>query len=129
MAIKPTKSIEDWAEALQALFDSRQYDALRKQAEACCREYPDNAFAYFMHGNAIRKQGHYEAAIDDFKKAVTLKPDYAYAYFYIGSLHDRLHRYEEAIKAYDKAIALDPHDQITLSNREVAKHKLRQSKQ
>ena len=80
-----------------------------------------------MRGNAIRKQGHYEAAIDDINKAIILKLDYAYAYFYIGSLHDRLQRYEEAIKAYDKAIELDPHDEITLNNRVVAKQKLRQS--
>ena len=57
-------------------------------------------------GNAFKEQGHYDDAIEAYKKATSIRPDVAEVHNNMGIiLRDQGHL-EEAIEAYIRAISL-----------------------
>ncbi|PYS51104.1 MAG: hypothetical protein DMF68_05465 [Acidobacteria bacterium] len=63
---------------------------------------------YTSHGFPGMREFSMEAAIQCFKRAISLKPDYEEAYEYLGYSYDAQHKYEKAIDAYQEAIHRTP---------------------
>ena len=59
---------------------------------------PDNAGAYNNRGNAYDEKGDFDAAIQDYNKAIELQPDYAGAYNNRGNAYDEKGDFDAAIK-------------------------------
>ena len=68
--------------------------------------------------------GQYEAAIDDYNRAIRLKPDNAGAYMNRGTVKSELGQYEAAIDDYNQAIRIKPDFVKAYMNRGVAKKKI-----
>ncbi len=71
--------------------------------------YGQGKFAQF-YNKAIEyyKQGKYDQAREEFKKALELKPNDTYALYGLGNTHYCKANYDEAVKVYTKAIKVNP---------------------
>ena len=78
------------------------------------------AIAYVNRGSAYGEKGHYDRAIEDFNKAISINPNYAGAYNNRGNAYYKKGQYDRAIEDYNKAIALDPNDALAYTNRGAA---------
>ena len=65
-----------------------------------------SAETYLRWGYAKYRLDQYQAAIDDYDAAISLKPDFASAYYFRGTVKRSLGQYKEAIEDYDTAIDL-----------------------
>jgi tetratricopeptide (TPR) repeat protein len=68
---------------------------------------PDNAWAYYSRGIALRLKGRPEEAAEDFRKTLALDPGHIWAIYHLGAALRTLGRLDEAVAAYDRALALD----------------------
>ena len=59
------------------------------------RKNPDDAVAHYNLGDAYRKLGRYEEAIEPYKQAIRIDPDYAKAHYNLGNAYDELGKYED----------------------------------
>ncbi len=74
-----------------------------------------------------RDTGQLNAAIDQYRKALSLKPNFAEAYSNLGCVLADLERRNEAMESYRKAIELAPDNALTYNNiamlyREIGKY-------
>jgi lipoprotein NlpI len=76
--------------------------------------------AYYYRGNAYRKKGDSERAIQDYDAAIRLDRNYASAYNNRGVAHGNRGDLDRAIADYDLAIGLDPSNAVYLINRGLA---------
>ena len=65
-------------------------------------------YAYHNIGSVYYKKGDYSAAIENYKKALSLAPNYVEVYYDLAAAYEALNQLEDAISAYEKAIQLDP---------------------
>jgi tetratricopeptide (TPR) repeat protein len=80
---------------------------------AVVRNHPQWWSAHNSLGNALRKEGHPDGALAEFRLASGLAPDRAEPLNNLGALLFEMHRYAEAVEPYEQAIALDPNDAET----------------
>ena len=66
------------------------------------------AQAYYYRGVAYRQKHEYEAAINDFERAIDLNPSYFFAYYNRGVVYYKTHNYDLANADFDEAIELFP---------------------
>jgi tetratricopeptide (TPR) repeat protein len=65
-----------------------------------------NETDHYEAGNDLFKQGKFDDAIEEYKKAVEINPDYAAAFRNWGLALSRLNRHEMAIPLFEKAIGI-----------------------
>ena len=80
----------------------------KKEPEQKPKEQQKTAEAYVKEGVKKRKAGQYEAATQDYNKALKINPKNVRAYYYRGVAKYNLKRYEAAIKDFDEALKIDP---------------------
>lgn len=71
----------------------------------------DHAAAYYYWGKADSNSGNYQAAINNFDKAIALVPNYVEVYHYRGDayrLRGQKEDFQKAIADYDNVVALKP---------------------
>ncbi|MHB8770043.1 MAG: tetratricopeptide repeat protein [Syntrophales bacterium] len=68
---------------------------------------PDDAWAYYSRGIALRLKGRPDEAAGDFRKALTLDPRHISAIYHLGAALRTLGRLDEALGEYDRALSLD----------------------
>ncbi|MBF6641010.1 tetratricopeptide repeat protein [Flavobacterium sp. J49] len=78
------------------------------------------ALKYYNLGLEAGKNGDFEKAIDNYKKAVVFDPEFAFAYDNMGVCYRRLNRFDDAIEAYEKSLKIDPNGQMPLQNIGIA---------
>lgn len=69
---------------------------------------PTSALDWYNLGYSESDAGHYQQAISDLNKALSLKPDYAEAYNMLGFCTRKLGDVKQAYDFYDKALTLKP---------------------
>jgi tetratricopeptide (TPR) repeat protein len=76
------------------------------------------------NSNATRKRRHrianqkdYEAAIANYRKAISIKPEEAKYYGDLGNAYSKLSRNEEALDAYTQQVRFAPNDSTAHKNR------------
>ncbi len=67
-------------------------------------KYPQSHVAHANLGNAYRRKGEYDLAIESFKQALALQP-HSRTYANLGAVYRALGRIDEAKAEYDKALA------------------------
>jgi len=115
----------------QAAFDKEDYDQAIDELTQAIDDKPDDAFIYYLRGQAYynRYKVLYEVkdtkadgndfyrAITDFTKAIELSNNYAVAYNYRGLAYAGLKMNEHALADYNMAIQLDPDGAATYYGR------------
>ncbi len=72
-------------------------------------EPKDFSASFYLHkGNVESDQNNYDAAIDNYKKAIKINPKYTGAYYNLGNAYSKKGDIENAIAYYKKAIEFDP---------------------
>ena len=72
---------------------------------------PYNEAAYNRRGNVyFLKFEQYDAAIDDYNRAIEVNPQYWKPYYNRGNVHTILQDYDAAISDYNRALELNPND-------------------
>ena len=59
-------------------------------------------------GSFLHDTGKLDAAIEAYKKAISIKPDYAEAYYNMGNAFQEQGNLEEALEAYKEAVLIKP---------------------
>ncbi len=67
----------------------------------------DKSRQYVLLGRQDHDQGHYDAAIDDFKQAILLLPNNTEAHFLLAKSYKAAGRIEEALQSYIQVIKID----------------------
>lgn len=63
---------------------------------------------YLFRGQAYKRSGLFDQALDDTNKALALAPGDANAYIDRGNVYKDKHQFDRALEDYDQAIRLDP---------------------
>jgi len=63
-------------------------------------------------GKAFMEKKQYEAAVQSFTEAISIKPTLTVAYIQRGKAFENLNKLEEAVQDYSKAFELDPDDEM-----------------
>jgi Flp pilus assembly protein TadD len=95
-------------------------DAEAVLAEAALAGLPDTAANRHLMGMAQAEQGHFQAAIGSFNRAVALDPKAAASWSNLGIVLKVEGRFEAAIRAHDQAVELDAENPWFRVNRAVA---------
>ncbi|MDR2035026.1 MAG: tetratricopeptide repeat protein [Helicobacteraceae bacterium] len=89
-------------------YESGNIQEAIKQFSIVIKEYPKNAYIYYMRGNAHRNLGDYQKAIADYTRAIKLDPNYADAYYNRAGAYNHLGYANKAIADYGQTIKIDP---------------------
>jgi serine/threonine protein kinase len=79
----------------------------RGEDEVAVQLEPD-FFVYFELGVKFQKQGQYELAIEQYRKAIEMEYNYAKTHNNLASVYFLMGKYNEAIKEYREAIDIKP---------------------
>jgi Flp pilus assembly protein TadD len=90
------------------------------RAEAILADGPDTAACHHLKGLARAELQQFPAAIDSFRRAVSLAPDAAASWTNLGMMLKVEGLFAEAIAAHDRAVALEPDNHRFRVNRAVA---------
>ncbi len=66
--------------------------------------------SHFEQGNSYLREGRYEEAISEYKKAIRIAPNNASLYYNLGFTYNKLGQYQQAVKYFNKAIGINPDD-------------------
>jgi tetratricopeptide (TPR) repeat protein len=86
----------------------KDYDRALKELAIAEKDLPNNSRILEYIGYIRRRQGNFEAAINNLKKAFELNPQAANLPWELGLTYDYLRRYPEAERYYDRSISLVP---------------------
>jgi predicted AlkP superfamily phosphohydrolase/phosphomutase len=87
-----------------------------KKLEALGYLTTENPDAYNNLGQRYQKQGEYEKAIIEYKKALTLRPQFASALNNIAICYGHLKQYGKAEENFKKALTFNPQDVFAMNN-------------
>ena len=110
-ASKKSSTQEPSQEQLQSLinlYTQGQYQETLTQTAQVLKEFPNSINLYNITGSANQSLGNLEKAVEDFKKALSIKPDFSEAYNNMGNALKEQGKLEEAIEAYNKALSIKP---------------------
>src|SRR5262249_53908456 len=89
----------------------------------------DLAPAYYHRGQALSRGGNPQAAVADFRQALTIDPRFVGGFNDLGLALLQLKNNDAAIAAFDRAIALDPRFAVAYGNRGIARQRKNQNEQ
>ncbi len=106
--------------ALGAIYVRTGQVALAAEAfdRAAELESDPRALALILNDRAIfyRRAGQLDKALEDVKRALSLRPDLAQAHVTLGDVHREKGEYQQAVASYRTAIAVDPNLAVAHNN-------------
>jgi len=75
---------------------------------------------FYHAGIRFFENGHYEKAIENFRKALQLNPGLVHAYNYIGNAYQEKRQFDEAMAYYARAMEMSPTDPTAYINAGIA---------
>jgi tetratricopeptide (TPR) repeat protein len=97
-------------------FQSGDPEEALRQAKAALVENPNNPVAHMNAGLALDALQHFDAAKEEYQKAIHSKSDYVLAYMNFGNLLAEIKDFDGAIAQFKSALALDPTRALTHYN-------------
>jgi tetratricopeptide (TPR) repeat protein len=85
---------------------------------------PKDADALYHLADLYDRQGHYQEAVDTFKKVIELDPNRAFAYFKMGTAYSRMNQPEKAVEVLRQAAERLPKSPVVLNNLGIAYGKM-----
>ncbi len=85
-----------------------QEQALHRLTDSVIKE-PTNVKALFELGNAYERQGMYEQAIQEYRKALAINVDFVDAIEHLAFLLEKLNRDHEASPLWERILSLKKH--------------------
>ena len=82
--------------------------------------FADDSLDHFQKGNMYSKEGKYEMAIKEFRKAIKINPKIADYHYNLANMLFASDKVKEAIIEYKKAISLNPLDSDFYRNLGIA---------
>jgi tetratricopeptide (TPR) repeat protein len=101
-------SMDTLIQQLNASPADSQDQALHRLTETLAKE-PNNVKALFELGNTYERQGMYEPAIQEYRKALTLDPNFVDAIEHLAFLLEKLNRDNEASPLWERILSLKKH--------------------
>ncbi|HXU50239.1 MAG TPA: tetratricopeptide repeat protein [Candidatus Binatia bacterium] len=95
-------------------------DSAFKQATAALALYPDDAEAYKNAALGLSLLKKFDAAENDYQKALLIKPNYPVGLFDLANLYETEGKYKLAISEYKKAEIANPNDADVVYNLAIA---------
>ncbi|KAF1788120.1 Tetratricopeptide repeat [Phytophthora cactorum] len=71
-------------------------------------------------GFQYRQECNFQAAADEYSRAIQLNPHHFKAYFNRGFVYDKMRRFDAAVEDYTQALKMDPHNAFALYNRGIS---------
>ena len=99
---------QDRLQLLINLYEQGQLEQTLNQATSLLRQFPNSFMLYNICGAAYQSLGQLDAAIYNFKKAISIDPFNADAYSNMGIALQNQGKLNEAVKAYKKALSIKP---------------------
>ena len=100
--IHPTKAQLD--EVMRLYSTSQMNEALEK-VELLIKDYPNEHLLFNICGACYSEIGSLELAIENFKKAISIKIDYAEAQYNLGVAYQKINKLDSATEFYQLAIS------------------------
>ena len=75
-----------------------------------------NASTYFAHAHLLERQGHFDKAAEQYRRAIELQPNFASAHNRLGITLNKLGQHAEATQQFEKALELTPNEAFLLNN-------------
>lgn len=113
-------SADDWGELAACLTELARYDEAVEAADRAVAINPQDAVAWWRHGNALAFLDRHTEALASYEQAVAIDPHHAKAWYGRGRVLFGLGRIEEALASYERSLALDPGIALTWNNRAIA---------
>jgi type IV pilus assembly protein PilF len=88
-----------------SLIEMKQFNNATKELIQAEKYSPNNPNVHYFLGIAYDGKGMRNKAIEEFKKAISLREDYSEAHNYLGVLYLDIESWDEAIKEFDRALA------------------------
>ena len=86
----------------------KDYDSALRELIPLAKELPNDSTVFLAIGSVQRRQGQFQASIDNFKKASQLSPRDALPAFELGNTSSLIRKYRDAEYYYARAISLSP---------------------
>ena len=93
---------------LTSLYQQRKYREVLSRASELTKQYQNEFGLFNMLGAASHAIGLREEAIENYRKAVSIKPDYATGHNNLGVIYKDLGRFEDAIASLKTALRINP---------------------
>ena len=107
-ALAPDLGEAHLAQALVYYHGSRDYARALEELALARRTLPNSAEVYSLGGAIARRQGRWEEAVANLKKAVELDPRNPKSVNNLSDVYDLLRRYEDELAVFDRAAAANP---------------------
>ena len=113
------------------LFEKGEYEEALKRYQEAQVEDPESPYLHFNAGDAFYKMGDFEAAMQEFGRALNGKDASLQAgtYYNLGNTFFRQQKLQEAAEAYKKSLELRPDDLDAKINLELVQEMLEQQQQ
>jgi len=103
-----------------AAFQQDRFEEAERLLAMAIPRIPKPALAYYNYGNALRKLGRFDDAINALIKAFELDSSNTSCLEQLGNLYKELNEYSKAHEYYDQLLTLDPTNAIGRSNKAIA---------
>ena len=108
------------------LFKSNKVKKAHDFIDTLSREYPDKSLFLNICGAGYASLGQLDIAVQNYKKALSIKPDYAKAHYNLGIALQELGNLDDSVRSYQSAIALEPENAQAYNNLAVVLRELEQ---
>ena len=113
-------------------FDNAKYENAEKAYQQALKKIPDNTQATYNLGNAMYRQGKYDAAaqvLTDAAQKSQTAAERADAYHNLGNTQMQLQKYDQAVQSYQNSLRNRPGDAETKQNLQMALKKKQEQQQ
>ena len=106
------------------LFKSNQIQQALDFIDTLSKDYPDKSLLFNIRGAGYAGLGQLDIAVQNYKKALSIKPDYAKAHYNLGNALQELGKLHDSVKSYKNSIVLEPenaqaHNNLAIVLREL----------
>ena len=99
---------QDQLEVVINLYKQGRPQQALLEAKSLTQRFPQSSILFNIQGAVMKSLGHFDEAIEAYKKTIAIKPDFAEAYYNMGNTLKEQGKLEEAIETYKKTLAIKP---------------------